>query len=80
MGDDFGFADDPDWSLKLGDGPIRVYTDDETATVVYEQGETHQHLSPDRAREMATGLERGPDDAERIVEELREAADRVEGI
>lgn len=77
--DAFGFADDPEWSLELGKGPIRVYCDDNTRTVVYEQGGSHSHLTPARARELAEGLERGPDDAKRVVEDLREAADRIEG-
>lgn len=76
----FGFAEmDPDWSLELGPTPVKVYADDESGTVVLEQDGGHTHFYPARARELAIGLERGPDETENVVRELREAADRVEG-
>lgn len=82
----FGFADDPDWSLEPKEGEMNVWIAEDVDMVALQFGDDNPtYLSPARAREMATGLERGASNTDlerktkREVALIRRAADRAEG-
>jgi len=54
----FGFADDPDWNMMRGPDEMEVWVTDDGSRVGVQIGEQKRALSPEDARELATGFAR----------------------
>jgi hypothetical protein len=81
----FGFADDPDWNMIRGPDEMEVWVAEDGKRVGVQIGEQKRALSPEDAREMATGFARyARENPEQATDEqyqaamLRRAANRVD--
>jgi len=54
----FGFADDPDWNMMRGPDEMEVWVAEDGKRVGVQIGEQKRALSPEDARELATGFAR----------------------
>jgi len=54
----FGFADDPDWNMMRGPDEMKVWVAEDGKRVGVQIGEQKRALSPEDARELATGFAR----------------------
>ena len=81
----FGFADDPDWNMMRGPDEMEVWVTEDGKRVGVQIGEQKRTLSPEDAREMATGFARyARENPEQATDEqyqaamLRRVAERVD--
>ena len=81
----FGFADDPDWNMMRGPDEMEVWVTEDGKRVGVQIGEQKRTLSPEDAREMATGFARyARKNPEQATDEqyqaamLRRVAERVD--